>query len=445
MPACYFRLQTPEMALAALSDEALLVNLSRSDEANELVWRDTVAIIKARGLYPDPLDFLRDELRLTRAMKEGLSPTSKRHLALTEKSKVAGSVESAEVTAARKERTRILERLSKRKQRLFTELFPSPELDLRVLSPADLVASMDPSRGGRSIIIVAPRDHGKSHLQRAIVRELTRQGHVSDVLVLTSTGAPEDFPFLSPSCVKRFSNDLISSVLQRQRLDKSIRTLIVVDDAMASEAERSTSLRDLFANGRNLNAYVVLCSQMFTRVTDPTVRGNSDYIFFAGQSDKALTDLRSSEFVGLAVNAEQTIRFVNANTGPRHSFTFGCFMRQAVKIGLVTAPSPASASTSPLTIVPITLAGPSGVSQRFWPRGGGYSPRPPRGSAREGGRTRGQVLHAALGCSQDGALHPARGEPRPRALGALQWRRCHLLRAQGERLHRHHQRPPRRP
>jgi hypothetical protein len=108
--------------------------------------------------------------------------------------------------------------------------------------------------------LCAPTDSGKSYLVRALVKELVTSGRADRVLVFSGNvlAAQKSYTGMldSPTPVYEFSNDLLADFLAKQQRRKVMpRYVVLLDDILGTDADKSKAVRSLVADGRHLNIY----------------------------------------------------------------------------------------------------------------------------------------------------------------------------------------------
>jgi len=165
-----------------------------------------------------------------------------------------------------------------------------------------IVASM---RVPMSAVIISKRNTGKSVLCRDIVYHMLKQKKVDQVVIMSNTSGlqlNEDYDFMPNALLTTYDEGKIKKLLDAQaKLIKSgkIREiLLIMDDVVGSDkdtsGENSRLIRSLYCNSRHFHVSVVLLSQIATRLMQPAIRANSDYMFFSRLNRRDLETIWTS-------------------------------------------------------------------------------------------------------------------------------------------------------
>lgn len=150
-----------------------------------------------------------------------------------------------------------------------------------------------------SCTVVSKRNSGKSFLVRDIVYELSKQGRINQVIVMSNTSGQSlnaDYDYMPPNLLMMYKEATILKIMELQQKNikagKIREILLVLDDVVGSDssnsAEGSRLIRSIFANSRHYHISVILLSQIATRLLQPAIRENSDVIFFSRLNRKSL-------------------------------------------------------------------------------------------------------------------------------------------------------------
>jgi hypothetical protein len=150
-----------------------------------------------------------------------------------------------------------------------------------------------------SCTVVSKRNSGKSFLVRDIVYELSKQGRINQVIVMSNTSGQSlnaDYDYMPPAMLMMYKEATILKIMELQqklvKAGKIREILLVLDDVVGSDtsnsAEGSRLIRSIFANSRHYHISVILLSQIATRLLQPAIRENSDVIFFSRLNRKSL-------------------------------------------------------------------------------------------------------------------------------------------------------------
>ena len=170
------------------------------------------------------------------------------------------------------------------------------EMDPNVNTVADVVTHI---KVPFSCTVVSKRNSGKSFLVRDIVYELSKQGRINQVIVMSNTSGQSlnaDYDYMPPAMLMMYKEATILKIMEMQqkqiKAGKIREILLVLDDVVGSDtsnsAEGSRLIRSIFANSRHYHISVILLSQIATRLLQPAIRENSDVIFFSRLNRKSL-------------------------------------------------------------------------------------------------------------------------------------------------------------
>lgn len=139
-----------------------------------------------------------------------------------------------------------------------------------------------------SACVISKRNSGKSVLVRELARALVAQGKIKKVIAFTSSvaSAAKDYGSVLDSNVEWDEALLAQYIADRKTATDAgkarAHVLLVLDDLAAEGGvERSLAIKDLYANGRHYGASVIFLNQMANSALTPTIKTNSDWIFFS--------------------------------------------------------------------------------------------------------------------------------------------------------------------
>ena len=352
----------------ALSVEEILKRLSTSAEVDNRVWEIGCSELLRRKTYSseDAFDAAREQIK--DAMIKGLSADDQDVLVKTAARAKKGG-EPPELSALRRVRETIMERLKKRIQRLREHLLPSKVLRADVKNMKALLAELP--KDAFSMTIVAPRRCGKTVFVRSLVELLTKGETpiIAEVHVFSGTAeATKAFDFLSEDdSVQEFDGAAIQELMDTHTAT-SKRILVIVDDVLGNtKAANCAPLITLFTQGRNFNIAVAVLTQSLTRVTIPAMKTNSDLLAFADLTKDDVKSLQGSSFAGLNATQEELLTFTNHHTGPAHDHNFAVYNREKKRVIIVNArltSSSVSSSAQSSPSLSLSAGGSSGSRRR---------------------------------------------------------------------------------
>lgn len=182
-----------------------------------------------------------------------------------------------------------------------------------------------------SCTVVSKRNSGKSFLVRDIVYELSKQGRINQVIVMSNTSGQSlnaDYDYMPPAMLMMYKEATILKIMEMQqkqiKAGKIREILLVLDDVVGSDtsnsAEGSRLIRSIFANSRHYHISVILLSQIATRLLQPAIRENSDVIFFSRLNRKSLEtmseavcNIEKKAFVAIAEKNNKNYSFIFYN------------------------------------------------------------------------------------------------------------------------------------
>ena len=202
------------------------------------------------------------------------------------------------------------------------------ELEPHVNNVADVVTHI---KVPFSCTVVSKRNSGKSFLVRDIVYELSKQGRINQVIVMSNTSGQSlnaDYDYMPPAMLMMYKEATILKIMEMQqkqiKAGKIREILLVLDDVVGSDtsnsAEGSRLIRSIFANSRHYHISVILLSQIATRLLQPAIRENSDVIFFSRLNRKSLEtmseavcNIEKKAFVAIAEKNNKNYSFIFYN------------------------------------------------------------------------------------------------------------------------------------
>jgi hypothetical protein len=202
------------------------------------------------------------------------------------------------------------------------------DLEPHVNSIADVVTHI---KVPFSCTVVSKRNSGKSFLVRDMVYELSKQGRINQVIVMSNTSGQSlnaDYDYMPPAMLMMYKEATILKIMEMQqkmiKAGKIREILLVLDDVVGSDtsnsAEGSRLIRSIFANSRHYHISVILLSQIATRLLQPAIRENSDVIFFSRLNRKSLETMSEAVcnidkkvFVAIAEKNNKNYSFIFYN------------------------------------------------------------------------------------------------------------------------------------
>ena len=136
---------------------------------------------------------------------------------------------------------------------------------------------------------VSRRNSGKSHLARFILYNLLEKKMVDEVFIFSQTEyVSKSFDCLPPThvfngwmpaVVNKLMHSQEKEVIKHGR-EKAHRLLLILDDVIGSLAPTDATIGKLYTLGRHFNITIMTLLQYSKGVLSPTLRCNSDYLFF---------------------------------------------------------------------------------------------------------------------------------------------------------------------
>ena len=180
-----------------------------------------------------------------------------------------------------------------------------------------------------SICCLSCRNSGKSVLMTQLVRELIRLRKIDVAICFSQTNKlVDDWEFLNTpksQMVMPFDEETLSLIIKKQRADiiawknppkdgrdkppKPRHCLIIFDDCLSSDAERSKLIESLFTLGRHLWISTILISQSVTRFPTRKMKENMDMCLWSKLNESVLenlhactTNISKRDFIRLSEN-----------------------------------------------------------------------------------------------------------------------------------------------
>lgn len=129
-----------------------------------------------------------------------------------------------------------------------------------------------------SLIIFGPRRSGKTFMTKAMISYLKMINNC-DIHILKGSSYDDEY---KPFKVQAYDPAILQEIVEKQKIDKTKRTLVVLDDVSYDRAKTvySTALQELYLNGRHLNMdIIVVCHSLKT--VDTQCRTCADFIIIS--------------------------------------------------------------------------------------------------------------------------------------------------------------------
>ena len=178
--------------------------------------------------------------------------------------------------------------------------------------------------------VAAPTRGGKSFLVRALALEMLDRGRVGKVYVFAGavSAAVESYAGLG-AFVYDFSDEL--GQFLRSRRGKTDGCLVILDDVLGTNADKSLAVRALFSEGRHLALSCFCISQTANRALTPLIKQQSRFIVFGDLNERQLKMIYdevkirpATSFRGFCVWVEEHVKNYTACGRRGRSECAGC-------------------------------------------------------------------------------------------------------------------------
>jgi len=153
-----------------------------------------------------------------------------------------------------------------------------------------------------SVLVVAKRFSGKSHLLKWIVYNLIKAGKFDSILIFTQTGlANKEWDIINEDFIyENFDPEILEKLYNKQRdlwgKGKKSNVCLILDDFIGDVTLNSPIVQKIASTGRHFGISLFLCSQKFTQVVSPLIRENSDYVICFKQPNLNVVKLIWEEY-----------------------------------------------------------------------------------------------------------------------------------------------------
>jgi len=164
---------------------------------------------------------------------------------------------------------------------------------MEIKKPIDKI--FDVHDGGATVLIVAKRFSGKTHLLRWIFYNLGKAKKFNYGILFSQTGkSNKQYDFMPENSIfVKFDESILENLYERQRElwegGKKIYCFIILDDFIGDANLTSPIMQTIVSTGRWYGISLFICSQKFTQAVSPLIRDNTDYaIFFKNKNSKVI-------------------------------------------------------------------------------------------------------------------------------------------------------------
>ena len=168
--------------------------------------------------------------------------------------------------------------------------------------------------------VAAPTRGGKSFLVRSLALEMLDRGRVGKVYVFAGAvqAAVESYAGLG-AFVYEFSDELLGQFL-RSRRGKTDGCLVILDDVLGTNADKSLAVRALFSEGRHLALSCFCISQTANRALTPLIKQQSRFIVFGDLNERQLKMIYDEVKIRPATSFREFCAWVEEHV---RDYTFG--------------------------------------------------------------------------------------------------------------------------
>jgi len=170
-----------------------------------------------------------------------------------------------------------------------------------------------------TILIVAKRFSGKSHLLKWIIYNLIKAGRFDGGMIFSQTASTSnEYDFIPEDYIHdTFDPEVLEKLFEKQKESyskgKKSQIFVILDDYIGSLNINTPIIKTICSVGRHVGITVFLSSQKFTSEISPLIRDNCDYFLCFKQSNTKVLKLIYEEYASSFSDYKTFLKWFNEN------------------------------------------------------------------------------------------------------------------------------------